>query len=255
MNHSHLSSCRSIAAALVLAFVPVLASGNCGNAILNVGEECDDGNTADGDGCSAICMVEPGYGCSAPSLSNLIADPGFEAGLFAGIWVESSTYFGTPICSVDLCGAGQRSGEHWAWFGGVSDLDPLIGTEDAVVLQQVSIPEGATEMTFWVRAADCDSAADYLELLIGTDQAWEIRGDDPSCGEVSYSPYVVDVSPWADNVARDIQFHAETFAQQQDWSNFYLDDIELIIGSGDPVPSQCELLSELIFMDGFESAP
>lgn len=26
-------------------------------------EECDDGNTLDGDGCSSDCTVEPGYGC------------------------------------------------------------------------------------------------------------------------------------------------------------------------------------------------
>ncbi len=30
----------------------------CGNDILNPGEECDDGNTQDGDGCSATCQAE-----------------------------------------------------------------------------------------------------------------------------------------------------------------------------------------------------
>ena len=31
----------------------------CGDTILSSGEECDDGNTADGDCCSATCTVEP----------------------------------------------------------------------------------------------------------------------------------------------------------------------------------------------------
>ncbi len=31
----------------------------CGNDIIETGEECDDGNTIDGDGCSAICEDEP----------------------------------------------------------------------------------------------------------------------------------------------------------------------------------------------------
>jgi len=30
----------------------------CGNSLVESGEECDDGNTSDGDGCSADCLVE-----------------------------------------------------------------------------------------------------------------------------------------------------------------------------------------------------
>jgi cysteine-rich repeat protein len=32
---------------------------DCGNGVVNGGEECDDGNTSDGDGCSASCQLEP----------------------------------------------------------------------------------------------------------------------------------------------------------------------------------------------------
>lgn len=35
-----------------------LESPICGNGILEEGEECDDGNTVDGDGCSSACMEE-----------------------------------------------------------------------------------------------------------------------------------------------------------------------------------------------------
>jgi|ERR1051326_364590 cysteine-rich repeat protein len=31
----------------------------CGNGIVEPGEQCDDGNIADGDGCSSICTIEP----------------------------------------------------------------------------------------------------------------------------------------------------------------------------------------------------
>ena len=42
---------------------------NCGNGFLDAGEECDDGNRIDGDGCSKYCMKETGIkskssGCS-----------------------------------------------------------------------------------------------------------------------------------------------------------------------------------------------
>jgi cysteine-rich repeat protein len=36
----------------------------CGDGYRNVGEDCDDGNTDDGDGCSALCREEEGWTCS-----------------------------------------------------------------------------------------------------------------------------------------------------------------------------------------------
>ena len=38
--------------------------GTCGDGIWDPGEDCDDGNTNNGDGCSAICRTEPGCGCA-----------------------------------------------------------------------------------------------------------------------------------------------------------------------------------------------
>ncbi|MFH1787744.1 MAG: myxococcus cysteine-rich repeat containing protein [archaeon] len=35
-----------------------LLSSTCGNGIIENGEECDDGNAVDGDGCSSICKIE-----------------------------------------------------------------------------------------------------------------------------------------------------------------------------------------------------
>ena len=36
------------------------AAGECGNTIVESGEQCDDGNTEDGDGCSAACALDDG---------------------------------------------------------------------------------------------------------------------------------------------------------------------------------------------------
>ena len=36
----------------------------CGNGIVEPGEQCDDGNLAGGDGCSAACAIETCYHCS-----------------------------------------------------------------------------------------------------------------------------------------------------------------------------------------------
>lgn len=38
--------------------------GNSGGEFYIVGDEdCNDGNTASGDGCSSVCQVEAGYTC------------------------------------------------------------------------------------------------------------------------------------------------------------------------------------------------
>jgi MYXO-CTERM domain-containing protein len=37
----------------------------CGNNVHEVGEACDDGNHADGDGCSSACLIETGIACAA----------------------------------------------------------------------------------------------------------------------------------------------------------------------------------------------
>jgi cysteine-rich repeat protein len=43
------------------------AAAACGDGTKTATEACDDGNVAAGDGCSATCMVETGYGCTVVS--------------------------------------------------------------------------------------------------------------------------------------------------------------------------------------------
>lgn len=40
--------------------------GICGDGIVRGTEECDDGNTESGDGCSSNCTKEDGFGCPIP---------------------------------------------------------------------------------------------------------------------------------------------------------------------------------------------
>ncbi len=42
--------------------------GICGDGILRQGEQCDDGNLIGGDGCSAICHLNPGWTCPVPGM-------------------------------------------------------------------------------------------------------------------------------------------------------------------------------------------
>lgn len=64
----------------------VCQSRRCGNGVVEVGEDCDDGNNWNGDGCNAICRFENGYTCiGSPSIcrpiqtnlcGNGLPDPG-----------------------------------------------------------------------------------------------------------------------------------------------------------------------------------
>ena len=46
----------------------------CGNGQLDDGEDCDDGNTLDGDGCSSICTVEEGWECDTEECHTTCGD-------------------------------------------------------------------------------------------------------------------------------------------------------------------------------------
>jgi hypothetical protein len=41
-------------------YTHVCTAASCGNGVLELGEQCDDGNLTNGDGCSAICQLEGG---------------------------------------------------------------------------------------------------------------------------------------------------------------------------------------------------
>src|SRR5207253_6837057 len=49
----------------------VTAPGSCGNGVLDPGEQCDDGNTRDGDRCSARCRKAFAFACIRLQLDDL----------------------------------------------------------------------------------------------------------------------------------------------------------------------------------------
>ena len=58
----------------------------CGNGQVQVGEECDDGNTIGGDGCSSECKIEtdPGSGTTTGDSSSTSTDTGTAAATATG---------------------------------------------------------------------------------------------------------------------------------------------------------------------------
>ncbi|CAK0891308.1 unnamed protein product [Prorocentrum cordatum] len=74
-------------------------SGQCGNAMRESSEGCDDGNDLDGDGCSHACVVEAGYFCSGGSQA------------------------AQDVCALTVCGDGLRSGAEECDDGNLDSSD------------------------------------------------------------------------------------------------------------------------------------
>jgi cysteine-rich repeat protein len=86
----------------------------CGNSILEAGEQCDDGNTASGDGCSSTCQVED----ACPSDPDKTT-PGICG---CGIPDTDSDGDGTPNCN-DQCPADSLKVAPGTCGCGVVDTD------------------------------------------------------------------------------------------------------------------------------------
>lgn len=98
----------------------------CGDGIKEGAEQCDDGNTVSGDGCSSSCGVEPGFICSgSPSVCTTICGDGIKAGAescddgnsFSGDGCSNACsiepgYFctGSPSVCSTVCGDGIKAG-------------------------------------------------------------------------------------------------------------------------------------------------
>ncbi|MFC1701703.1 DUF4215 domain-containing protein [Pseudomonadota bacterium] len=223
-----------------------LPPSDCGNRVIDLGEQCDDGNNFIGDGCSNTCQVEEGWQCTAPNLPSVIPDHSFEAGTPNPSWTEvSNNWIGTPICQEAVCGVGGGTGSSdglfWAWFGGMKQL------HESSLSQSVVIPSTEKELTFELVIPTCDSVSDYVEVLIDGNQEMLVDGSNPLCGIDGYSTQSVDIGGYADDEVHEIKFHSETFAVNGDVSNFFIDVIALP-GS----PSECIFDPDAVFKNGFE---
>ena len=111
----------------------------CGDGVISLREDCDDGNNQNGDGCSASCGIEPGYGCTgqpstcAQTCGNGALNPGEQCddcngtvgdGCNASCRVESGYACPTPgqPC-VQTCGNGTINAGEQCDDGNQRDSD------------------------------------------------------------------------------------------------------------------------------------
>jgi subtilisin-like proprotein convertase family protein len=176
------------------------------------------------------------YEAALLNSGDIVMDGSFEAGTPNSVWNETSTNFGTPLCDAGCGVAAANTGDWWAWFGGVP------GAEDSTVDQDVTIPVGSNNLTFffWIGAVS-GANTDFMEVMIDGDQVWLATEADAAI-YAAYTEVTVDISAYADGGTHNLMFHG---AQPTGLSNFFLDDISI---SDDAVPADCAVPSDISWL-------
>ena len=115
----------------------------CGNGIVEKGEECDDGNESEGDGCSE-CHIEAGYHCSHN--------------------ITTSTTSTTSICTCAPHVIEAEYTENWTLLHILFDAHISLRTDNADNICQHLFPQ---DLIHKLATSQCDLAGSTLSVYIG----------------------------------------------------------------------------------------
>lgn len=95
----------------------------CGDGLIDPGEQCDDGDTAGGDGCDAACDVETGWSClGEPSVCSMTTGSCGDGAIASGEDCDDGDTTGG-----DGCSAACDVEAGWECAGSPSHCNPLCG--------------------------------------------------------------------------------------------------------------------------------
>ncbi|TVQ97277.1 MAG: DUF4215 domain-containing protein [Deltaproteobacteria bacterium] len=160
--------CRNTPGQPSECFFRGVREGDCGNGILEPGEQCDDGNVEDGDGCSSTCRVEPGWRCddSEPSVCERIPVCGNGA-IEAGQECDDGN-----TASGDGCDARCRVESGWSCEGEPSVCERIPVCGNGVIEADQECDDGNT--------ADGDGCSSTCRVEPG----WRCEGEPSVCEEI-----------------------------------------------------------------------
>ena len=169
-------------------------------------------NTADG--------VKPAGGAPA-QLGTIVGDGSFEAGTPNPSWAEASVNFGTPLCTLALCGTGggtgPNTGDWWAWFGGSATGDA------GSVEQSVTIPAGSAQLKFWLEIpVIATGGTGYVSVLMGTTEVFRATYAADQPAYATYQEVTVDATAFA-GTTTTLRFESVTTGS----GNFFIDDVSI----------------------------
>jgi subtilisin-like proprotein convertase family protein len=170
-----------------------------------------------------------------PGCTEGIVDGGYETGgIPSTTWdPETSTNFGTPLCDIPSCGTGAgtappRTGDIWAWFGGIP------APETATIGQTVTIPvNSSATLTFWLRIGSV--SAPFTDVLnVRVDGVIQQSFPEPALAEADYTLRTINLNAFANGAPHQILF--EYIGPSTGTGNFTVDDVSLEICPLTPAP-------------------
>lgn len=218
----------------------------CGDGLLDLGESCDDGNMANGDGCSSSCAVESGWVCtdpmpSNPNGTNLIADWSFENSFNSGEWTPFSTFGGVagfPLCTPDNgCSVTSlaRTGSSLVWIGGLS------GGVTSTVDQDITIPAAAAELTIYTYRGVCDDPSDTLHVQIDGNDIGTLACD---ATDGDWTEQTFPVAPYNDGGSHNILIGGTVGGTNGTHSNFFVEDV--VLSDNTPTDAEPSICTEIV---------
>lgn len=196
-----------------LSFSDTASTPVCGDGVSAGFEGCDDGNTSDNDGCSALCQVEAGYVCvGTPSVCAIQCGDGIRAGsegcddgntssgdgCSATCTTESGwSCAGSPSTCMTTCGDGIRAGAEACDDGDTSSGDGCSATctTEGGWSCTTAVPNVCTTTCgdgIRAGAEGCDdgntTADDGCSAVCGVEPGWSCMGTAPDtcapgCGD------------------------------------------------------------------------
>jgi hypothetical protein len=174
-----------------------------------------------------------------------LVDGGFEGGLDASGWNQTSTTFGTPLCDAS-CSANYSAfeGDWYCWFGGA-----LPGTaEEGHIGQEILIPNGNTATItchVWVAGTGDDSPAERVDIYMDNQPLLTISVAD-SLEYPEWTLLTLDVSDFADNDVHTFGLNGYS----DSGSNIFFDSFILTV-NGEVSASVSELMNNEVEMTVF----
>ncbi len=192
----------------------------CGDGKRNpsAGEECDDGNMINGDGCDANCISE------TSAFSQLLTDPGFENGGTGWLWINSGgrTFVSTVVHSGNFS---QEMITHTRWIRQIIQDVVIIGGDEYDASAWVKTDQlngnGSAVLLDWMGSSNNLLRTDIVGQILGT-QPWTLLA-----GRFT-----------APSNAATVRFRLRTNVEPDGVGTAWFDDCRLRIGCGDGV---CDL--------------